>query len=347
MAKSWLFGNVFGYTKLGGNEMYKHVTAYISSYLGIDCGSRSIYSFSALMQAFGSHVIPTPRRPVLSPIEFAQKMAHDMPLIFSGSTICGDPVAWYDDNWNILQNIRNKHSVSLPVLAQSIADTINSCIQAGIRTICADFAIQGSYDVLESRLRQLRWSTKSICGAMHLVFQPGGHDCGPGFHQELFRMPRMTILNEVVRSCKMQLIPVISRRIRMEFEQHHDIEATSFALQQLATRFDTVGILIGVYPESAPHTMGLAAAQVCARVLLPQMEQAYGAITEAIIMSLDPLSDHTSILHRVLADQDFRSITPLMGSRYEAMQFCHALANAHVVGVPPALLDNSPYFFKR
>jgi len=182
---------------------------------------------------------------------------------------------------------------------------------------------------------------------MHLIFKDGRHDCGPGFHRELFRNPRLTILNEVVRVCKIQLVPVIQNRLCREFEQHRDIEATSIELQQLATRFDTVGILPGVYPESEPHTMGLAAAQTCARRLLPQLEEAYEAIVATITMSLNRHSDRNSRLHRVLVDQDIRIITPLLGSRLAAMQYCHTLAYGNIVGDTPALLSNCPFYFRR
>ena len=300
------------------------------------------------MPPFGSHEARVAARPLLSPVEFAEKMAHDVPLVFSENQSFGDPGLWHEDVYNTICRLLTLYfDDSIPLLACSIAHTIDSCIEAGIRAICEEFETEGSYDVLHLRLERLRLRTRSISGPMHKIFQNGENDGGPGFHRQLFRNPRMTILNEVVRVCKIQLVPVIQKRIMREFAQHRDIQATSFALQQLATRFDDVGNSPHNYPIPKPHTMGLAAAQICARVLLPQMEQAYGAITEAIIMSLDPLSDHTSILHRILAHEDFRSITPLMGSRYEAMQFCHALANAHVVGVPPALLDNCPDFFRR
>jgi len=285
---------------------------------------------------------------LVSPVEFAQRMAHELPLIFSGDTSFGNPGSYYTDIFTNLSRILSKyHDGSIPVLAQSIADTINSCIRAGINVICEEFETEGDYDVLHLRLQRLRFSTRSICAGMHLIFKDGRYDCGPGFHRELFRNPRLKIMNEVVRVCKIQLVPVIQNRLCREFEQHRDIEATTMELQKLATRFDTVGVFPGVYPESDPHTMGLAAAQTCARRLLPQLEEAYEAIVATITMSLNPHSDRNSLLHRVLVDQDIRIITPLLGSRLAAMQYCHTLAYANIIGNTPALLSNCPYYFRR
>jgi len=301
------------------------------------------------MPPFGSHEARVAARPLLSPAEFAEKMAHDMPCIFAQEPSFGDPGRWYEDvNDNIRNILDNYDDDTIKVVAQSIADTINSCIGAVIRTICREFENEDCYDVLHLRLQRLRMGTRSMCEPIHIhrIFTIGWHDCGQGFHRELFRDPPMRILNEVVRECKIRLVPFIQYKIESEFAQHRDIEATSFALQELATRFDTVGIFPDEYPASEPHTMGLAAARRSACRLLPQMEKAYEAIAATITMSLHSRSDHTSILHRVLAHKDFRTITPLMGSRFEAMQFCHALAYAHVV-FPPALLDNCPDFYKR
>ena len=303
------------------------------------CGTTSAHSFSKIM-------LEPP--PLVSPVEFAQRMAHELPLIFSGDARFGNPGSYYTDIFTNLTSILNRyHDGSIPVLAQSIADTINSCIGAGIHLICEKFETEGGYDVLHLRLQRLRSRTRSICARMHLIFKDGRHDCGPGFHRELFRNPRSTILNEVVRVCKIQLVPVIQNRLCREFEQHRDIEATSIELQQLATRFDTVGILPGVYPGSEPHTMGLAAAQTCARRLLPQLEEAFEAIVATITMSLNRHSDRNSRLHRVLVDQDIRIITPLLGSRLAAMQYCHTLAYGNIVGDTPALLSNCLFYFRR
>jgi len=281
---------------------------------------------------------------VVSPDEFAEKMQIEMPLIFSGAMPQDNPTAYNRRIYAQLSSIlRNCSYDAVAAMAQRIADTMNSCIRARIQVICREFETQGDYDVLHARLKQLRVDTAAVSCNVHMLFHNDIYRTGPGFHRGLFLNPRATILSAVVHECKVQLVPVIQARLHNEFLRHHDIVATANELKQLVEKFDTV-----VYRRPTPPAMGPAAAKACALRLLPQLETAYTAFVQCMIMSQHPSNRSASpnILQYVMAHQDICTVTPLLEDKVAAMRYCHALAYADTAGDIPALLQDCPRFFR-
>ena len=291
---------------------------------------------------------PTMRK-VISPDEFATKMQIDMPLIFSGAAGQDNLTAYTRRTYAQLNHIlRHNNYAVVAAMAQSVADTINSCIHTRIQLICREFETESDYDVLHSRLKQLRVDTGYLRGNMRMLFENDIYRTKPGFHQEFFRNPHTTILTTVVHECKVQLVPVIQNRLYNEFQRHHDIVATANELKQLVEKFDTVGVFHDLYRQPTPPAMGPAAAKACAFRLLPQLENAYMAFVQCMIMSQHQ-SNHTAapnILRYVMAHQDICTLTPMLDDKIEAIKYCHTLAYAGTDGDVPALLPDCPRFFR-
>jgi hypothetical protein len=288
-------------------------------------------------------------RALILPDDFARKMAIEMPLYFSGATRQDDLTQYYREMYAQLNSIqRNCNYASVAAMAQSIADTMNSCINTRIQSICKEFEVQSDYDALHARLKELRLDTSAMRRNMHVLFYNDMYRTGPGFHRGLFLNPHSTILTEVVRECKLQLVPVIQTRIYDEFLRRHNIVATAKELEQLAEKFDTVGVFQDIGRQPKPLATGLAAAKVCAIRLLPQLEKTYIDFVQCMIMSLHS-SNHTTkdnILRHVMSNQDVCMMSPMLDDKVQAIKYCHALAYADRGGDAPELLKDCPSFFR-
>jgi len=270
------------------------------------------------------------RRRTDASTEFAERMKFELPLFFSGDRRFGRLFRYRQ---NILKNLsialRKCDGIEKLVLVRTLAEIIDTSIETGIKHICTEFETERDYDVLDSRLQHLEQSTRILCADILLTLQYNYDDCGPAFKAEFLRRPFLRALHEVVEVCKDKLVPVIQTRICNEFQQHHDIVATSVELQQFATRFDIVG-----FSESRNDFMALAAAQTCVLRLLPQLEKTYEATVETAMMSLCRHADHKQSLHPTMTDNDLRNSISLSDKRAVAMQYCRALAHANIISDP-------------